>query len=262
MENPSEKVISRFSNIKLFIEYHSKYPSHGYRWLNAKIRLDTGLILTDNYAHKCCKYAGIRSKAKHARYKKPKDNTRIFPNLLLAGITPDRPYKVIVSDMTAFKVKDIYYEITFYMDLFNNEIAAYGLSYRRGDTHSYYDGLNELIEKKKEYKDLELVLHTDQGSVYSSKSYNELLLLHNITHSMSNAGCPTENGAMEAINGWIKEELFIDFHIQECDDVTSFIKKYIKYFNEARPAYSLMYLTPKEYKQRYYQTEEVPSKED
>ncbi|MBP3891528.1 MAG: IS3 family transposase [Solobacterium sp.] len=35
--------------------------------------------------------------------------------------------------------------------------------------------------------------------------------------------------------------------------MTAFIKKYIEYFNEARPAYSLMYLTPKEYKLRDYQ---------
>ena len=25
----------------LFQEYHMRYPPHGYRWLNAKIRLDT-----------------------------------------------------------------------------------------------------------------------------------------------------------------------------------------------------------------------------
>ena len=43
------------------------YPSHGYRWLNAKIRLDTGLVVSDPYAHKCCKIAGIKSKSKHYR---------------------------------------------------------------------------------------------------------------------------------------------------------------------------------------------------
>ena len=32
-----------------------RYPSHGYRWLNAKIHLDKGLIMSDPYAHKCCK---------------------------------------------------------------------------------------------------------------------------------------------------------------------------------------------------------------
>lgn len=30
-------------NIILFRKYHMKYPSHNYRWLNAKIRLDIGL---------------------------------------------------------------------------------------------------------------------------------------------------------------------------------------------------------------------------
>ena len=45
---------SLVSAILLFEEYHLRYPSHGYRWLNAKIRLDTGLILSDPYVHKCC----------------------------------------------------------------------------------------------------------------------------------------------------------------------------------------------------------------
>jgi len=36
---------------------------------------------------------------------------------------------------------------------------------------------------------------------------------------MSKPGTPTENGAMEAINGWIKEELFLDFNINSSNDV-------------------------------------------
>ena len=87
--------------------------------------------------------------------------------------------------MTAFWVNKDYYELTLYMDLFNNEIIAYDVSTTKGDRTTYINGLNELIEKKKEYKDLKMILHTDQGSVYSSKSFNELLPLYNITHSMS-----------------------------------------------------------------------------
>ena len=40
------------------------------------------------------------------------------------------------------------------------------------------------------------------------ESYNELLPMYNITRSMSRAGTPTDNAAMEAINGWVKAELF------------------------------------------------------
>ena len=64
-----------------------------------------------------------------------------------------------------------------------------------------------------------MIFHSDQGSVYSSKKFNESLPLYNIIHSMSKPGTPTENGAMEAINGWIKEELFLDFNINSSNDV-------------------------------------------
>lgn len=154
--------------------------------------------------------------------------------------------------MTAFWVGRNHYELTLYMDLFNNEIVSYGLSDIRGSRNTYFKGLKDLINKKEEYGNLKLILHTDQGSVYSSKAFNDLLPLYNIIHSMSRAGTPTDNPAMEAINGWIKEELFTDFNIRDCDNVDEFIDNYIRYFNEERPAYSLKYLTPKQYKDKYF----------
>ena len=121
---PSERTQNLVNNILLFQEYRLKYPSHGYRWLNAKIRLDTGLTLSDPYAHKCCKTAGIKSEAKHYKYKKAGEPVKIFPNLLMSELRIDGPLQCIVSDMTAFRVKGVYYELTLYMDLWNNEIVA------------------------------------------------------------------------------------------------------------------------------------------
>jgi len=251
LSKPTTKELSRLSNIDLFVQYHNTFPSHGYRWLNAKIKLDLGVIFSDNYAHKCCKYAAIKSEAKHYRYKGTKERDRSFPNLLLAGLAPAKPFQVVVSDMTAFWANEVYYELTLYMDLFNNEIISYGLTSKRGDNQTYFNGLTDLIQRKKEYGNIELVLHTDHGSVYSSKDYNHLLLLNNITHSMSKVGTPTDNGAMESINGWIKEELFCDFKIKSNSDIPSFIENYIHYFNYERPSYSLDYLTPIQYKEKY-----------
>lgn len=117
LSHPTERKKELISNVLLFREYHDKYPSHGYRWLNAKLRLDTGLVLSNPYAHKCCRIAGIKSKAKHYKYKKPGGPYRIFPNLLLSEMQIDGPLQCIVSDMTAFYVKGVYYELTLYMDL-------------------------------------------------------------------------------------------------------------------------------------------------
>lgn len=248
MINPTEKMKQRITNIELFKNYHDKYPTHGYRWLNAKIKLDLGIIFSDNYAQRCCAYAGIRSISRRCKYTKPGQKYKIYPNLLLADISVNEPFKVVVSDMTAFWCNNTYYELTLYMDLFNNEIVSYSISTTKGDRNTYIDGLNKLIEKKKEYKDLKMILHSDQGSVYSSKSFNETLPLYNITHSMSRAGTPTDNSAMEAINGWLKEELFNDFKIKEQDDPIKCVEDFINFFNNERPSYSLNYLTPKQFK--------------
>lgn len=249
LEHPSARLTSFASNIVLFKEYHTKYPSHGYRWLNAKIRLDTGLVLSDQYAHKCCKTAGIISISKHYRYKKPGDPFKVYPNLLMTGLNLNGPLQCVVSDMTAFYLKGIYYELTLYMDLWNNEILTYALSSKRGDRMTYVKGLNGLITLKEAHPELEMILHTDQGSVYASKSFNELLPLYNIIHSMSRAGTPTDNAAMEAINGWIKAEIFNDFHLTGSGDIQDEVEQYIVFFNEKRPAYSLNYLTPKQYRE-------------
>ena len=249
LEHPSERLRSFVSNLALFKEYHAKYPSHGYRWLNAKIRLDTGLILSDQYAHKCCKTAGIVSVSKHYRYKKPGDPFKAYPNLLIAGMNLSGPLQCVVSDMTAFYLKSVYHELTLYMDLWNNEILTYSLSRKRGDRMTYINGLNGIIALKESHPELEMVLHTDQGSVYASKSFNELLPLYNIIHSMSRAGTPTDNAAMEAINGWIKAEIFNDFHLTGKEDIQREVERYIVFFNEERPAYSLNYLTPRQYRE-------------
>ena len=146
-------------------------------------------------------------------------------------------------------MKGVYYELTLYMDLWNNEIVSHALSARRGDRMTYISGLEDLIALKKLLPDHQMILHSDQGSVYSSKSFNELLPMYGITRSMSRAGTPTDNAAMEAINGWIKAELFMDLHVTGEKPVQNEIDEYILFFNEQRPAYSLNYLTPKQYRQ-------------
>lgn len=257
--NPSDRQLKRNKACILFQEYHDKYPSHGYRWLKAKIYLDLNILYSDNYSHKICKFLGIKSISKHVRRYGKKNNRELkdFPNYILAELNPLRPFQIVVSDMTAFWANNHYYELTLFMDLFNNEIIAFSLSDKKGDPNTYHLALSDVISLKNEkYRDLEMILHSDQGSVYSSKKFNESLPINHIIHSMSKPGTPTENGAMEAINGWIKEELFLDFRINSCEDIFKQVENYIYYFNNERPQAALKYLTPAQFKQLYYNKED------
>jgi len=232
-EHPTLKMLSRQEDIKIIKEIHDKHPSHGYRWINAYAKLHYGIVWSDNHVHLCCKYENIKSLGKHYQWKKPEEENEKFNNLIWNGWKYlSRPLEVIVSDMTSFWVNKTYYELTLYFDAWNKEIIGYGLSSRKGATHSYYDGLKQVLEGiKKEQTDDLIILHTDQGAVYSSKAYNKLLENYNIQRSMSRAGTPTDNPVNESLNGWIKEELIVDFNLKQCTDVPSLIKDYIYYYN-------------------------------
>ena len=163
------------------------------------------------------------------KWKKSDEEHEKFNNLVWNGWKYlSRPFEVIVSDMTAFWDERTYYELTMYFDAWNKEIVGYGLVSRKGNIKSYYDGLYQVLERiKKEQTDDLIILHTDQGSVYSSKAYNKLIENYNISRSMSRARTPTDNPVNESLNGWIKEELIIDFDLKHCKDVPKIIKEYI-----------------------------------
>lgn len=247
--NSSLKEVSRRKDIQLIKEVHSKHKSHGYRWINAFVKNEYGIVWTNNYVHRLCKYEGIRSQGKHYQWKKPGEEQYRFNNLVWDGWRQlSSPLKVIVSDMTAFKVKGIYWELTLYFDAWNKEIIGYGLDSRKGSIKTYFEGLNQILNKIKDQTSDLVILHTDQGSVYASKSYNDLIKDYNISHSMSRAGTPTDNPVNESLNGWIKEELLIDFDLKKCDNIPKLIKEYVYYFNNIRPSYALKYKTPIQFK--------------
>ncbi len=254
----SERDIKREEMIALVETVHADHKSHGYRWTAAYIRLEYGYECSDNYIYKCFRFLGIKSETKHqVHYRKRKEKDK-YPNLIFTTWeTVDRPRQVIVSDMTAFKFWILYFEVTFYFDVFTKEILTYNVAACKGDRNQYIDGLKE-VKKLLKGQNEPVVLHTDQGSVYTSMSYNDLIKDTVIVRSMSRAGKPTDNPVNESINGWMKEELYMDFKIAECrcrEDFMEVLDRYVDFYNKHRPCYALGYDTPVNYRKRYYKGE-------
>lgn len=234
----------------LLIEEHKMHPSFGYHRLANEVFRKTGWIFSHNLAHKCCKYMGIRSKARKPKYRRPCEESVRFANIVKGKWNASVPLQIVVSDMTMFRVGKTYWEWTLMVDTFNNEIVAHSVSNVQGSNKPYYrclEKLNELAGKKEEQKQ-PLILHTDQGAVYSSRAFEYAHREYNIIHSMSRSGTPTDNPIIEALNGWIKEELYFDFDLAHCDDVPKLLDEYVRYYNLQRPAAALDYKSPIQYR--------------
>lgn len=231
----------------LLQQEHKKHKSYGYHRLAVTIKSNTGWVFSDHLAHVCAKLAGIRSAAKHYSYLKTGEENMIYPNQIQGGWNASEPLEIVVSDMTELRNKGNRYEWTYILDTFNNEIIASALSPNRGDPRPYFQCLEQLKVKIKG-AEKSTVLHTDQGTVYSSRAFTRAHQNYNIRRSMSRSGTPTDNPIIEAINGWVKEELYLDFNIRHTDHFETVIADFITYFNNNRPAYALQYKTPVQYK--------------
>ena len=255
--DPSNRDNKRERAEGLVLEAHKNHPSHGYRWVCAFINLEYKENFSPGFIYSVFKALKLQSKTLHKVRYKPRKIPNKFPNLIFTTWEcVDKPRQVIVSDMTAFYVKYNYYEVTFYFDVFTKQIITYRFGSRRGDRMQYINGLKDVIEVlKNENINEPVVLHTDQGSVYASLAYNELIKETNIKRSMSRAGKPTDNPVNESLNGWIKEELFVDFKLGESEDPIALISNYVKFYNSKRPCWALNYESPDNFYNKFMNNE-------
>ena len=129
---------------QLLEEEHRKYPSHGYHRLANDVFAETGWMFSHNLAHKCCKAAGIRSKARKYKYREPGEESVKFPNRVNGCWNAERPLEIVVSDMTVLKHKGVRWEWTILLDTFNNEILAHQATCVPGNSKPYYHCLEQL----------------------------------------------------------------------------------------------------------------------
>lgn len=228
--------------------FHSEHPSYGYRDIASKIREKMGWMVSDLYVHRGCKYARVRSQAKHYAWKKSGEEHIIYKNIVNGNWNAQRPLEILCSDMTMLKHRGITYEWTYILDTFNNAIIASSFSAIKGDNHTYHDCLTQLLKLiKKEEQTEPIIFHSDQGAVYSSLCFTEAHKNYNIIRSMSRAATPTDNPVIESINGWIKAEIECDYCLDDWGTFSSFLKDYIQFFNFERPSHKLKHKSPAQF---------------
>jgi transposase InsO family protein len=236
----------------LILDIRKNHKTFGYRSFANHIRNNTGWLISDWFIHKVCQRYGIRSEARKPKWEKPGSEHIEYPNEINDDWRTTRPFEKVVTDTTIIKNKYITLEWTLFIDVFNNEIISNCVSPYRGghNFNGHMTALQLFLEEKTKrgYTSVETILHSDQGTVYASRAFQNAHKHYSIKRSMSRAKTPTDNPTIEALNGWMKDELYIDFNLYYTKNVYQTIIDYVHYFNNDRLAYSLQYKTPAQVK--------------
>ena len=221
-------------------DVHSNYPSQGYRSIADTLLNEYGWVVSDISVYKSMKRLGISGfvrKAKNSEQDGSGNEHDRFPNVLNRDFHSDKPMQKIVTDVTYIKNKGKWYYLACYLDLFNNEIIDWELS-DVFDNFLVMKPAKRILEKAKS-TGTPILLHSDQGSQYSSAGYCNLLKSYNAIQSMSRAGNPRDNAVIESFFGRFKDVLFCDFQYWKSLSLESVIADAVYYFNYQRPVRKL-----------------------
>lgn len=170
----------------------------------------------------------------------------IAPNLLQRDFTAFAPNQKWVTDITYIQYGSSTMYLSTIIDLFNNEIVAYKM-YNHQQTPLVTDTLKAALEKRGNPEGV--IIHSDQGSVYTSYVYQALVRESHLISSMSRRGNCWDNAVIESFHSTIKSEEFqyVKFNSLHNSQVVDKVNAYIRYYNEDRILEKLGYLTPKEF---------------
>jgi transposase InsO family protein len=153
---------------------------------------------------------------------------------------------ILLTDITYLKRKDGGFSyLSAIMDAGSKEILAYAVS-----PSIALDFVLETVEKLMENHGSELntdaLLHSDQGSHYTSHKFIELLKNSELRRSMSRRANCWDNAPQESFFGHMKEETDLT-QCETHEQITAAIDDWMEYYNNERYQWDLAKLAPSEY---------------
>jgi len=168
----------------------------------------------------------------------------VAPNLLHQNFTTDAPNKVWVTDITYISTKEGWLYLAAILDLYDRKIVGWSMN-RTMTQQLCIDALNNALKRRNPEKGL--IHHSDRGSQYASKAYQDLLKKHNIIASMSRKGNCYDNACIESFWGKLKTEWVYLRSYKTRSDAKSSIFEYIElFYNTIRLHSTINYKSPKD----------------
>jgi putative transposase len=158
----------------------SKHPSYGHRRIALELKINKKRVL------RVMRLFDIKPYRRRTRkYRKTKDYSAIYPNLLQQMPFPNKTRQIWVSDFTYLSFHGKWIYLATIMDIFDRKIVGWDLL----TSHTAQLTTLALIDAI-EKSGLPDIIHSDQGREYTAKAYIQFAENLKVRISMSHKGCP------------------------------------------------------------------------
>ena len=181
---------------------------------------------------------------------KPGSRHKAHPHHLQQCFIAEHPNESWVSDITYIRTHEGWLHLAVIIDLYSRKVIGRATDHRQ-TTPLVLRALQQAVHRIRK-SDEKVILHSDQGSQYSSYDYKAFLKDHNIIPSMSRRGNCYDNAVAESFFKTLKRELVRKQVFVTRAVAASKIFEYIEMFYNAKRRHSyLNYVSPNEFEKRY-----------
>ena len=236
-------------NVKNEIEkiYHAHGGVDGYREVHAYLTRQGHKISRPTVHRYMNKELGLFSVSRRRKpnyeYGAPH---KVFENKLNQDFSASEINRKWCTDFTYLYLTDgsVRYNCTI-IDLYDRSVIA-----SITDKHITADlakrTLQRAVDSQPGINTAKLLLHSDQGSQYTSKEFTSYCESLGITQSMSRAGYPYDNAPMERYFNTLKNDLIYNYYYHsDCGELYPAVEQFAYvYYNHVRPHSYNNYKTP------------------
>ncbi len=232
---------------QIFHEHHGRYGSLRI----TKVLKERGIPVNRKRVGKLLHEMGLYAKGSTYKYKhyNRKRPSLSHPNLINQTFVATGRNKIWLGDITYIPLKKGTLYLAVFIDVYTRKIVGWSMSSRMKD-QLVIDAFLQACGKEQPQEGL--IIHTDQGSQYTSSNFQTELRRKKVVSSMSRKGNPYDNALMESFYKTIKRELINDANFTSIDQAQLEIFKYIEtYYNTKRLHSALNYQSPKDFEKEH-----------
>jgi len=212
------------------------FPSYGHKRIALALRLNKKRIL------RVMKLYGIKPYRRHRKpWKRAKQREyQVYPNLLLT--TPlTKINQIWVTDFTFIWFHDRFIYVATVMDIWNREIVGACVLANHSGALVIQAVVSALMDHSRPD-----IIHSDQGSEYTAKVFQDFCLSAGINISMSAKGSPWQNGYQESFYDKFKIDLGDPNRFDDLGELVYEIYHTIYVYNTTR-IHTVLKMSPREF---------------
>ncbi len=212
--------------------------------------MEHGESIGINRVHKLMKDSGLKSQVGYRKPRhKPGPENVVVPNRLNREFDVQKPNYAWVTDITYIRTHEGWLYLAVVVDLFSRRVIGWSMQ-PRITKDLVLDALLMAVWKRNPVH--KMMVHSDQGSQYTSHDWNHFLKFHGLEASMSRRGNCYDNAVAESFFQLLKREQIKRKIYKNRDEARQDIFAYIEMFYNPKRRHSWNnQLSPVEYEKQY-----------